>query len=265
MDGMLTKEEIEELLRQVEEDMPRLNAIKKKQLEYFYSLRPDRCGKIDFENNEVQYDDEHYTEWYSNHGIESIEDWLRIYDLVGLDYELRIADIYDPSDTFSIKFANTEEDHRKYWIASELHTLYYNYYIELLKENGIDVYKIDGFRYWIPWSGCEKEIEPEKYSDDNLLISAEQIVGILSELYPKAYKKATAPKPIAELKFEKVMTETGEKRICKARLDEEHLLQYREEGEHILQININADKFWGPNREEIEDGRKIYYLEFFMD
>lgn len=261
---MLTHDEIMELLRQVEEDMPRLMAIKKEQLELFYALRPKRCGKIDFDKIEVQYDDEKYTEWHSNYGIETIEDRLRIFDLVGLDYELRIADIYDPSSVFSIYHANTEEDNLKYRVARELYNLYCQYYKELLKENGIDVKKIAGYRYLEPWLGCEKVIMPEKYNEGNTLVSEEKILSVLKDLYNDAYKKATAPKPIFQLNFEKIETPDGERRLCKAKLDEEHLKDCREKGVHFLQINIDAKSFEEPIREEVEEERKIFYFEFLI-
>ena len=188
MNEMITRSKIEELLRQIEADRPRLNAVKKTQLERFYSLRPDRCGIIDFLSNEVQYDETYYTEGDGNYDIKSIEDWLRIFDIVGLDYELRIADIFDPTDCFSIKYANTKADHKKYGIALELHSLYCKYYSNLLDENGIDANMLNSLHYWRFWSGCEKEIEPEKYSEDNLLLCDDQIMDILNELYPKAVK-----------------------------------------------------------------------------
>lgn len=143
--------------------------------------------------------------------------------------------------------------------------MYCSYYIGILRENGIDISELDEFRYMKPWSGCEKEIKPEKYNNDNLILNEEQIMNVLSELYLEAYKKVTAPKPVFELMFDKVTTEKGERKLCRARLDEEHLEQCRKDGFHIMQIDIDATKFWNPLREEIENDRKIYYLEFYLD
>ena len=43
---------------------------------------------------------------------------------------------------------------------------------------------------WRRWSGREKEIAPERFSDENLLLSDAQIRDVMKELYPKAYAEA---------------------------------------------------------------------------
>lgn len=94
----LSKEELEEMLEMVEKempyyeegkqlyrkmlaDLPQYEADKAWQLQLFHKLCPDRCGKIDFEKNTVQYNTEKYTEWHSNYGIESIEDYIKAFNV----------------------------------------------------------------------------------------------------------------------------------------------------------------------------------------
>lgn len=124
MQNMFTIEEIAEIIKKKDADRPRIQEIKRKQLEYFQRLCPNRCGNINLERVEVEYNDEKYTEEYGNYGIEEIEDRIRCWDLVGLDYELRIAELYDPSNVFTIKFPSTEEENKKYWLAYKLYHLY---------------------------------------------------------------------------------------------------------------------------------------------
>jgi len=261
---MFTKEEIEDIIRQVEADMPRLREVERKQLAYFQQLCPDRCGKIDLEKGEVIYNNEKYTIDYGNHIIELIEDYLRIYNFVGLDYELRRANLYDPSGAFQIKIPDTEEEKRKYRIASELHFLYSDYYRKLLKENGMNIMSMREYRYLLPWTGCEKEINPDKYAE-SLLLTEKEVMEILETLYPEAYKKATRAKGIQEFEFKPIMTETGQKKLCKARLDKERFEVCKKEGFHLLSVNIPAEKFANPIREEVQDGRVVYCFEFMMD
>jgi len=260
---MYTKEKLDYLMRQIEADEPRIQEIKREQLEYFQRICPDRCGKIDLEKIEVVYDDEKYTADQGNHGIESIEDWIRCCDLVGLDYEIRIAELYDPSKAFNIKFPDTEDENRKYCIASELQGLYTHYYRELLIQNGIDIPGMKGFRYLLPWTGCEREIMPDKYSE-SLLLTEKEVMDVLERLYPEAYKKATAPKAIADFNFEKIMADKGSKKLCRARLDEAHLQMCRKDGFQMLSVDIPAEKFMNPVSEEIQDGRKVYCFEFMI-
>ena len=92
----LTKEEIDDLIdlyinhpEIVEEEYRKEQLEKMEMVKYFYSIKPDRCGQVDFENNTVIYNDEYYTEWDSNYSIEKFEDYIRIWDTVELDYEIR--------------------------------------------------------------------------------------------------------------------------------------------------------------------------------
>jgi len=60
--GYLTKEEIDLIGLWINHPEIMEEEIRKKELEkmqmvkYFYSLKPDCCGKVDFENNTVTYD-----------------------------------------------------------------------------------------------------------------------------------------------------------------------------------------------------------------
>ncbi len=267
----LTKEEIDDLIdlfvnhpEIVEEEYRKKQLEKMEMVKYFYSIKPDRCGQVDFENNTVTYNDKYYTEKESNYGIEEFEDYIRIWDTVELDYEIRTPEYHDFKKLFTIFTPNTDEAKLKKSIAYHLHWAYFNFYIDLLKENGIDVKDTDkyGFDYYIPWSGCEKEIDPKRFSGDNTLLTDAQIRQVMKDLYPKAYKEATK-KSIFELQFEDRITESGKKRICKAILDEERLLYCRQNGWDVC-VTIDADEFDVPARKEIEDGREVYYLEFEM-
>jgi len=144
--------------------------------------------------------------------------------------------------------------------------LYHDYYRDLLKENGMDIHNTQEYirEYYLPYSGCEKVIAPERFSDENPLLTDAQIRQVMKELYPKAYAKETKPKEIFELHFETQKTESGKRRICKAKLDEEHLLRCRRNGFNVEEINIDADEFDIPARKETEQGRAVYYMEFVM-
>ena len=270
--GYLTKEEIDLIGLWINHPEIMEEEIRKKELEkmqmvkYFYSLKPDRCGKVDFENNTVTYDKEHYTGRGTNHGIEDLEDWIRIWDTVGLDYEIRPADHINFKELFTVYIPDNDEERTKDSIAMHLWTLYHDYYSDLLKENGMDIHNTQEYirEYYLPYSGCEKVIAPERFSDENLLLTDAQIRQVMKELYPKAYAEEVKPKEIFELHFERQMTESAEKRVCKAKLDEEHLLSCRRNGFYCEDINIDADEFDIPARKETEQGRTVYYMEFVM-
>lgn len=262
----MTEVEIEKFLAKVIADMARLCTIKKHQLELFHEKCPNNCGIIDFDNVEVEYDDLKYTKWFSNYGIEMLEDYIRTWNFVGLDFELRLAKlVYDTSGCFTIKIPDSEKEIEKYWIAAELQSRYQNYYRELLMKNGMDVWKMEKYKYSIPWTGCEKEIKPEVYGNKENLMSEGEIYEFLRESYPVAYKKVTGPKPVCDIKFETVGGEKGEQRICKARLDEKSLKECRENGFHLWSIQIDKKKFGTPMEEIYEDGRKLYLFQFVME
>lgn len=258
-------EEAKQMYREMLADLPKYEADKACQLRLFHKLCPDRCGKIDFEKNTVQYNTEKYTEWFSNSSIDSIEDYVKAFNIVGLDYEIRMADLYDISKTFSVYYANTKEDKIKYRTALELQSLYSDYYKKLLEDTGIYQWNMCGYKYSLPWTGCEKEIAPDKYSDENPLICEEEVIKIMTALYPEAYAKATAPKPIESLNFEKVNTPLGVRKLCHAKMDKEHFEKLKVDGFNLLEIDIKAEKFQGEYEMKIEDGREVYYMDFFMD
>ena len=269
----LTKEEIDNIVdiwvnhpEVMEEELRKKESEKMQMVKYFYRLNPDRCGKVNFENNTVTYDEKHYKKSWTTYRIEELEDYIRICDTVGLDYEIRTADHIKFKELFSICIPDNDEEETKDSIAVHLHMLYQDYYRDLLKEYGIDVSDTNkyGYEYYIPWSGCEKRIAPERFSDKSPLLTDAQIRQVMKSLYPKACERATKSKPIFKLEFETGMTESGEKRICKAKLDKEHLLSCRRNGFNVEGINIDADEFDIPARKETEQGRDVYYLEFVM-
>lgn len=276
----MTKEEIEEMLEMIEKempffeegkkiyqdmlrDLPEYERTKKSQLELFSKICPDRCGKIDFDKNTVKYDEEQFTEWHSNHAINSIGDYVRAFNFVGLNYEVRIADLPDISEVFSVFHKNTEEDNVKYWVAIELNRLYSEYYGELLKKTGIYKWNMDGYKYALPWTGCEKEIDPIRFGDSDNLITEDEIGEVLKNLYPKAYKEVVEP---AITDFHFVYTDPdSNKSVYEARLDKKHLEAYRRSGFQVSNFNICAEQFQKECEVRIENGREIYYLEVCAD
>lgn len=256
-------EEGKKIYQDMLRDLPAYEAIKKKQLKLFSKLCPNRCGQIDFEKNTVKYDEEKYTEWLCNFSLSEIEDLIRIFEITSLDYEVRISDLYDISDTFSVYYANTEKDIYRYKVAIELHSLYINHYRKLLEKTGIYKWDMCEYKYSCPWTGCEKEIAPDKYSDSNLLLSDSEVIAIMRSLYSEACAKVDAP-PIEDFKFG--FTDlNSKKRRCTARLDKEHLEECRKRGFQLLNININAEQFQQEYVVKVEDGREVYYFEFEVD
>ncbi len=198
---MFTIEEIAEIIKKADADRPRMQEIKRKQLEYFQRLCPNRCGNINLERIEVEYNDEKYTVEYGNYRIVEIEDRIRCWDLVGLDYELRVAKLHDPSDVFTIKFPSTEEESKKYWLAHKLYFLYINYYRELLIQNGMDIQRMKASGYLAPWTGCERELMPEKYAE-SVLLTEKEIMDVLEKLYLEVLHKKEMELYSNGMKFE---------------------------------------------------------------
>ena len=206
---MFTVEEIAEIVKKADADRQRMQEIKRKQLEYFQRLCPNRCGNISLERIEVEYNDEKYTVEYGNYRIVEIEDRIRCWDLVGLDYELRITKQHDPSDVFTIKFPSTEEENKKYWLAHELYFLYINYYRELLIQNGMDIRSMKASGYLAPWTGCEREIMPEKYAE-SVLLTEKEIMDVLEKLYLEiVHKKEMERNGIQEAHSEDTESNAG--------------------------------------------------------
>lgn len=232
-------------------------------MELFSKLCPNRCGQIDFNKNTVKYNEEKYTECHTNFQLCKIEDIIRIFEITGLDYEIRIADLYDISEAFSVYCSNTKSDEYKFKVALELYSLYVDHYRKLLEDTGIYRWDMCGYKYSSPWTGCEKEIAPDKYSDSNPLLSDSEVIAIMRSLYPEACTKVDAP-PIEDFKFG-FTDSKSKKRHCTARLDKEHLEACKKKGFQLLNMTISAEQFQQEYEVKIEDGREIYYLEFDVE
>lgn len=275
-----TREEIEEMLELIEKEMPFFEegkkiyqdmlkdlpvyeAVKKQQLHFFNQLCPNRCGEIDFNNNTVRYNEEHFSKWACNFRIYEIRDLIKIFDYVGLDYEIRIADLYDISEVFAVFYVDTENNHFRFKVALELHSLFVNYYWEQLKKLGINRWEISDDKFIIPWRGCEQELAPLQFKDDDYLISEKEMDELLNKLYPIAYEMVAKPSVI---EFKHLSTIPNSKKgIYRARLDKENLESCMRSGFKINDLNISAEQFQKKYEMKIEDGREIYYLEVEAD
>ena len=159
--------------------------------------------------------------------------------------------------------SNGNSEDGRYNVSSELHRLYIEHYRKLLEETGIYKWDMCEYKYSCPWTGCEKEIAPDKYSDSNPLLSDSEVIEIMRTLYPKACAKVDAP-PVSDFEFG--FTDTNsKKRNCKVRLDKEHLELYKKSGFQLLNINISAEYFQQEYEVKIENGTEIYYLEFEVE
>lgn len=247
-----------ELCEKMLRDLPQHEAVKKQQFELFHKLCPNRCGQIDFEKNTVKYDEEHYTEWHTNFTIEHIEDYIRVFDYVGLDYEVRIADLYDISRAFSVYFANTDSDEQKYWVALKMERLYASYYGDLLEKLGICRYDLT---YSMPWTGCEREIDPIRFANNKSLIPDSEVDDLMKKFYEQAYNEGSNPQ-IMDLSFN--TDPVTKRRHCSARLDKEQFELARKYGFSAGNLNIQPEKFQHEYVVKQEKGRDIYYIEFDM-
>ena len=241
------------------DDIPWRRVARRELLGLFQELRPKRCGKVNIEDGEVVYNEEKYTEWRSNFALCEIHDLLYLFDYVGLDYELRLANHYDPRGMFTIFIPDDEKEVKKFWMSTDIHSEVNDKYREIMREAGIET----DFRNDIYW-GCEIELCPEKYTEDNRLVTFEEYESIVKD----CYEELNRPKvpEVFELEFEKRTDEYGnERKYCKAILDEKNLNSCRKEGFSLQNIDIPPESFSvKPISVEEREGVKIYTLEFPM-
>ncbi len=251
IDGLLRqKENYNGLLEQRREQFARLS-----------KLAPGRCGTMDHETGDVKYNTDRYTVWHSNYDLRDLPQYLYIYDFIGLDYELRVADLAFYHDSYAPFIPDDEDSEFKYWLAGDIFDEFNRCYRKQLEEHGIET-DGQGRRIVFPYIGFEKELFPDGVPDGiDYFLTMDDFKRFVSEHFDEIYKKNKAPKPVFELRFENV---DGRKK-CYANLDREHYDECRKHGFSIRNIHIPASAFREPVSVTEKEGRPIYHFEFFME
>ncbi len=230
---------------------------RREQFARFSELAPGRCGTMDHETGDVTYNTDRYSVWHSNYDLRHLEQYLYIYDFIGLDYELRAADLAFYHDSYAPFIPDDEDSEFKYWLAGDIHTGFCAYYRKWLKEHGLETDVIG-----LPYIGCEAELFPDGVPDGiDCFLTMDDFKAFVSEHFDEIYKKNKAPKPVFELRFENV---DGRKK-CYADLDRESCDECKKHGFSIRNIQIPASAFREPKSVTEEEGRPIYHFEFFME
>ena len=107
----------------------------------------------------------------------------------------RLANLYDPSDGFTIYIPDDDKEKEKRALAGDIHFLVDSKYTDIMRKAGIDVKWSDDI-YW----GCERKLCPEKYGTDDNLVSFAEYESIVKSCYEEAFYCAV--QRVFELNFE---------------------------------------------------------------
>ena len=107
----------------------------------------------------------------------------------------RLANLYDPSDGFTIYIPDDDKETEKRALAGDIHFLVDSKYTDIMRKAGIDVKWSDDI-YW----GCERKLCPEKYGTDDNLVSFAEYESIVKSCYEEAFYCAV--QRVFELNFE---------------------------------------------------------------
>ena len=248
------------LLRQ-KENYTGLLKQRREQFAWFSKLAPGRCGTMDYETGDVTYNTDRYPVWHSSYDLRQLPEYLYIYEFIGLDYELRVADLSFYHTSYAPFIPDDEENEFKYWLAGDIYTEFSKYYRKWLMDHGFEIDgRVRGIFY--PYIGCETELFPDGVPDGiDCFLTMDDFKLFVSEHFDEIYKKKKAPKPVFEIRFENV--DGGKK--CYADLDREHYDNCKKHGFSLMNIQIPASAFREPESVTEEDGRPIYHFEFFME